>query len=560
MSFVPTDPIDPTASLAKPSPFVVFTEHAIPATFDESLSYQQALYALNDFIQKQVVPVINENAHITEQQTETIHELQDYVDHYFDNLDIQEEINNKLDDMAESGELADIIAQYLNSNAILAYNTVGDLEDAENVVNGSFARTYGKDEYNDGKGAFYKIRTIINTDVVDGDNIVALPDDTLVAEKMPDYNINTINTNITNINGRIDDLANKNYRKMILIGDSYCEESTDHDITKFYWETLRDNLSLTQNVNFFASYASGAGFGNQMFLTKLQDLAATITDKDSITDIIVCGGWNDSDVSQSYGTDEAFNAGILAFNTYVKANYPNARVTIAHISWGDPLVSNDYDTIYWQMPTSIKRYKQACDLYGWNYLNGTEYILHIYDATYWESDGNHPSQKGQTLLGNNLTRAFVSGSIETYRVNSATIIGSGDMEYTNFSTIYSELNNENCRLWCAKTNVGIYFKVNETVNPTMNCDGAHEYELATFSSKEIIGHDLFVLQGIPLYITGSHDGGATSTYMGFGDLIVKNSKLCLRPTLFDGGQRQENINVNYIWIPNFSIMAPSVVC
>lgn len=347
---------------------------------------------------------------------------------------------------------------------------------------------------------------------------------------------------------------------MILIGDSYCEENTDHDITKFFWQVLRDNLGLTQDVNFHANYQSGAGFGNQAFLAKLQELSSSITNKDDITEILVCGGWNDSDVSQSYGTDEAFNAGILAFNNYVKTNYPNAKVTIAHISWGDPNVSNNYQTIYNQMPVSIRRYKQACDLYGWNYLNGTEYILHIYDSTYWESDGNHPSQNGQTLLGNNLTRAFTSGSIETYRVNSASIAGSGDMEYTNFSTIYSELNNETCRLWCAKTNVGIYFKVNETVNPTMNCDGVHEYELATFSSKEIIGHDLFVIQSIPLYITGSHDGGATSTYMGFGDLIVKNSKLCLRPTLFDGGQRQENINVNYIWIPNFSISAPSVDC
>lgn len=40
--------------------------------------------------------------------------LKDYVDHYFDNLDVQTEINNKLDDMAESGELADILGPLLS--------------------------------------------------------------------------------------------------------------------------------------------------------------------------------------------------------------------------------------------------------------------------------------------------------------------------------------------------------------------------------------------------------------------------------------------------------------
>ena len=182
MSFVPTDPIDPTASLAKPSPFVVFTEHAIPATFDQSLSYQQALYALNDFIQKQVVPVINENAHITEQQTKVIEELQDYVNHYFDNLDVQEEINNKLDEMAEDGTLASIIAEYIQLGAILVYDTVADLKNAENLINTSTVRTLGYHAKGDGGGAIYKVRLVTNQDTENDVDIIALHDETLVAE------------------------------------------------------------------------------------------------------------------------------------------------------------------------------------------------------------------------------------------------------------------------------------------------------------------------------------------------------------------------------------------
>ena len=40
--------------------------------------------------------------------------LQDYVNNYFNNLDVQEEINNKLDEMAESGYLGQVFEQYVN--------------------------------------------------------------------------------------------------------------------------------------------------------------------------------------------------------------------------------------------------------------------------------------------------------------------------------------------------------------------------------------------------------------------------------------------------------------
>lgn len=41
-------------------------------------------------------------------------QLHNYVEHYFDNLDVQEEINNKLDKMAEDGTLDDIISNQLD--------------------------------------------------------------------------------------------------------------------------------------------------------------------------------------------------------------------------------------------------------------------------------------------------------------------------------------------------------------------------------------------------------------------------------------------------------------
>lgn len=94
-------------------PFMRYCSAIIPTMFDDSLSYYEALCALNNFVQKNLVEVINNNATVTQEYIDLTNKLKEYVENYFDNLDVQEEINNKLDEMAEDGTLAEIIDEYL---------------------------------------------------------------------------------------------------------------------------------------------------------------------------------------------------------------------------------------------------------------------------------------------------------------------------------------------------------------------------------------------------------------------------------------------------------------
>ena len=103
-------------------------------------------------------------------------------ENYFNNLDVTEEVNAKLDEMVEDGTMEQLIAEYLQLTTMFVYNSVAELKAAENLENNMFARTFGFYSYNDGGGAYYKIRTITNDDVVDDMFIIALHDDTLVAE------------------------------------------------------------------------------------------------------------------------------------------------------------------------------------------------------------------------------------------------------------------------------------------------------------------------------------------------------------------------------------------
>lgn len=138
--------------------------------------------------------------------TNAFNNLQDYINNYFTNLDVQDEINNKLNQMAESGQLTEIVTAYLQIAGILAFNTVADMKNSDNLIDGSFAETFGYSQLNDKKGAKYKIRTITNDDVVDNINIIALKNTNLVAELIKE-NKNTIIfdtvTNMKNSNGLI---------------------------------------------------------------------------------------------------------------------------------------------------------------------------------------------------------------------------------------------------------------------------------------------------------------------------------------------------------------------
>lgn len=179
--------------------FVLQNFPFIEADFD-AITYYQLLCKIVEYLNK----VIDENNAIgeqTENLTNAFNELQDYVNHYFDNLDVQNEINNKLDEMAEGGQLTDIIAQYLQLAGVLAFNNVNDMKNATNLVNGSIVKTLGFYSYNDGGGAFYKIRTITNQDNINNIDIFAITNsNNLIAELIHDNEINVLQIGCKNDN------------------------------------------------------------------------------------------------------------------------------------------------------------------------------------------------------------------------------------------------------------------------------------------------------------------------------------------------------------------------
>ena len=81
----------------------------IPSSYLLSLSYEEQLLWLCNYLKNNVIPAVNQNADAVKELQQLYSELKNYVDNYFDNLDVQEEINNKLEDLMANGHLEDLL-------------------------------------------------------------------------------------------------------------------------------------------------------------------------------------------------------------------------------------------------------------------------------------------------------------------------------------------------------------------------------------------------------------------------------------------------------------------
>lgn len=86
----------------------------IPTSYKDSMSYYECLAWLCKYLEETVIPTLNENGEAVEELQNLYVELNQYVTNYFENLNVQEEINNKMDEMVRTGVLQDTLSIYFN--------------------------------------------------------------------------------------------------------------------------------------------------------------------------------------------------------------------------------------------------------------------------------------------------------------------------------------------------------------------------------------------------------------------------------------------------------------
>ena len=82
--------------------FRFWCQTVLPLVYDDSLSYYEMLNKVVKYLNNVISDISNVETNVTS-LLDAYNSLQEYVNTYFDSLDVQEEINNKLDGMASDG-------------------------------------------------------------------------------------------------------------------------------------------------------------------------------------------------------------------------------------------------------------------------------------------------------------------------------------------------------------------------------------------------------------------------------------------------------------------------
>ena len=298
-----------------------------------------------------------------------------FTKNYFDNLDVQEEINNKLDEMYNDGQLTEIINNIFASINARVDSTIEALETLGTTVSENNTNTNNK----------------INTEITRVEGL--------------------IETATTNLSGEISEVENTLNTKIdrkhitVIIGDSYSSNDsgsvTARDGSTSWVEAFRE---ISDNIIINVS-DGGAGFVRKGLTTNLdfaEQFSSVITDEDidkSLIDtIIIYGGCNDIDNGVSASS---VIGGATTLNNLIKEHTPKAKVFLAYANLGVGII-----TI--AKATFIQNVINETCKFGWNY-NKCVGWLHGENGKCWATDKYHPNQFGAERILSCMV-AFLNGT------------------------------------------------------------------------------------------------------------------------------------------------------
>ena len=209
----------------------------------------------------------------------------------------------------------------------------------------------------------------------------------------------TISEEVEAINEKIYSLAaGLASRRFLLVGDSYGMRHTNN------WISLAQQYLnvVTQNG------VSGAGFGITTealrFTTILQNLTNNLTQaqRESVTDIVICGGWNDARAEHLDGlTASELQNRILECVAIRNQYYPDAKLHIGFIGWQTFNAVQVSETTAYNL-NSVKFIYDNIVRPGLYHLQNCGYVMRNYqmmDETYFHPADNKAIYLFEAIFG-----------------------------------------------------------------------------------------------------------------------------------------------------------------
>ena len=332
-----------------------------------------------------------------------------------------EDLSGHLEDLVTYDKTS--IVNAINSLHDTIFTIIGDLDDLNTLDKTSVVN------------AINSALDMLNTTIGDLDNLVTY-DKTSVVNA-----INSLHDTIFTIIGDLNDLTTSDKtsvvyaindvnfrlnnlidRRFVLIGDSYLEGANHHpDDTWTYdiksWGAYLDDYlgQTTQKVA-----VGGAGIGGEIYDSWLNVWNnTTITDPDTVTDVIVGGSANDIGLTCTL-SDMLNGASDLA--AAIKTKCPNARLWIADIGISIN-ATNDLQT---QLVRTVYTWFGQ---FGYHVMCGTQNVLRATDRVQW--DGVHPTNLGQMFIALAMYNNLLSLTYNDYKNGFSTNSYGIDLLFTN---------------------------------------------------------------------------------------------------------------------------------
>lgn len=318
--------------------------------------------------------------------------------------------------------------------------------------------------------------------------------------------------------------------KTICIGDSYGEGyNPDGNVTG--WPALvKTYLGLTDD-NFFSNSLGGAGFINGTTFATLLNQTSNHFKNEEVTNVIVCGGFNDINKTETDLINAIFN-----FKKQANDLYPNAQIFVGFIG-----SSTKMDT-RGGLISPRAAYSSGCEYNGITYLSGCENALHA--TAMFGSDGIHPNTWGEESIAKAISNAILNGYASVIHAGVKITNVSFKNGFTGSTIIETSQYNDSCAFYGS-------FSMNRTSDFTMKGDGSF-YELFSFKTSFVLGGFQFDLPTTA--ILTSADGSYRTVPC---TLRVYNGSLWMA-IRSASGNGYEKYNVNGIVTEPFTIKSDTI--
>lgn len=243
--------------------------------------------------------------------------------------------------------------------------------------------------------------------------------------------VNGVKTNVTQINNF---LLN---RKYILLADSYgMRETSKPTWTEiFVGRYSNTRQKSTSSIGFATASITEPNFN---FVGKLAEFVSelTETERNEITDIVVCGGWNDARAITNNTIDASgLQSKIFEFVDYANTNFPNATPWIGFIGWQSWKVV--------QAETSIQALNVVDNIYTYSQYKNLKHLINVnaimkdsanLDETYF-----HPNASGSSNLFIGISCALNGG----YEYHASRSVTDNDVAFNTNEGVSGTLSNVN---------------------------------------------------------------------------------------------------------------------